>query len=190
MFPQFSVFASAAAVVRLMSLTHCTLLLPSWMIHFFCCCRLVRRTLVSHLPHFSLSTTPWRQTAITGCFIPGWLDLLAAFCHLHRSGLEASRLSKCVEAVRSLTMSIFLFVTSVTKDKKKSLFPQCDGCLAFHPLFKRLEWGTFLLLEREFDFNMYLFLPLKLRMPPLPRQGCSLPGTILKSSGVKRKKKR
>lgn len=88
-------------------------------------------------------------------------------------------------------MSIFLlvrFVTSVTK-KKKSLFPQCDGCLAFQSHFKRLEWGTFLLLEREFDFNMYLFLPSKLRMPPLPRQGCSLPGTILKTSGVKKKKK-
>lgn len=34
---------------------------------------------------------------------------------------------------------------------------------------------------------MYLFLPSKLRMPPLPRQGCSLPGTILKTSGVKKK---
>lgn len=100
-----------------------------------------------------------------------------------------SRLSKCVDAVRSLTMSIFLlvrFVTSVTK--KKSLFPQCDGCLAFQSHFKRLEWDTFLLLEREFDFNMYLFLPSKLRMPPLPRQGCSLPGTILKTSGVKKKR--
>lgn len=135
MFPQFSVFASAAAVVRLMSLTHCTLLLPSWMIHFFFCCRLVRRTLVSHLPHFSLSTTPWRQTAITGCFIPGWLDLLAAFCHLHRSGLEASRLSKCVEAVRSLTMSIFLlvrFVTSVTKEKK-AFFRSVTDAWPFSP---------------------------------------------------------
>lgn len=156
------------------------------MMYFFRC-RLVRRTLVCHLPHVSLSPTPWRRTAITDCFILDWLDWCAALCRLHCSSLEANRLSKCVEAVHSLTMSIFLFrfVTSVTK-KKKSLLPQCDGCLAFQPLFKRLEWGTFLLLE--FDFNMYLFLPSKLRMPPMPRQGCSLPGTILKSSGVKEKK--
>lgn len=44
---------------------------------------------------------------------------------------KRSRLRKCVDAVRSPIMSIFLlvrFVTSVTreKDKKKSLFLLCD----------------------------------------------------------------
>lgn len=89
------------------------------MMYFFRC-RLVRRTLVCHLPHVSLSPIPWRRTAITDCFILDWLDWCAALCRLHCSSLEANHLSKCVEAVHSLTMSIFLFrfVTSVTKKKK------------------------------------------------------------------------
>lgn len=89
---------------------------------------------------------------------------------------KRSRLRKCVDAVRSLIMSIFLlvrFVTSVTreKDKKKSLFPLCDdddddvedawpfspaGALFFFSCERRRrERACGILLK------MYLFLPSK-----------------------------
>lgn len=92
-----------------------------------------------------------------------------------RKKKKRSRLRKCVDAVRSLIMSIFLlvrFVTSVTreKDKKKSLFPLCDddddvedawpfspaGALFFFSCERRRrERACGILLK------MYLFLPSK-----------------------------
>lgn len=89
---------------------------------YFCCCRLVRLSFVFHWPSLSpspphLGDKPPLWAVLFRADWIGWPCFAASIVPVWK----VSRLSKCVDAVRSLTMSIFLlvrFVTSVTKKKK------------------------------------------------------------------------
>lgn len=102
---------------------------------YFCCCRLVRLSFVFHWPSLSpspphLGDKPPLWAVLFRADWIGWPCFAASIVPVWK----VSRLSKCVDAVRSLTMSIFLlvrFVTSVTK--KKAFFRSVTDAWPFSP---------------------------------------------------------